>query len=272
MPSGQILISVIIPVYNGGQYLPDCIDSVLAARGNWESLVEVICVDDGSTDDSAQLATLRGVRVIRQNHEGVSAARNRGLLEASGAYVWFVDGDDVVAKDALAEILQAVDTEKPPDIVLLGFKKFSRRIDFSGGGLDGIARFFNLMDFNERREAYSAYADNMLAWSIVCRRSCACNVPFRLFSNGEDSLWAFQVFLSARSMVCLNRVFYGYRQRIDGASRQYTLRRWGDFCCVTFLILKAGLEVRALHRSMCKLAAKHVWYMFNLLVNCICKR
>lgn len=93
-------ISVVIPCYNLGRYLPATLKSVLAQT---HPVFEVIVVDDGSSDDSAAIAESFGapVRVIRQKNARVSAARNRGMDAATGDYVALLDGDDVWAPEKI---------------------------------------------------------------------------------------------------------------------------------------------------------------------------
>lgn len=103
------LISVIIPVHNAGAYLHECLDSVL---GQTHSALQVIAVDDGSTDNSAAIlasyASLdRRVEVIHlQAHSGVSEARNAGIRRVTGDWLAFVDADDAIAPHALESLLK----------------------------------------------------------------------------------------------------------------------------------------------------------------------
>lgn len=87
-----MLLSVIVPVYNAGKYLKPCIDSLLALPLE----KEIIVVDDGSTDGAVERLSVIDYRlsIIRQTNQGVSAARNAGLKQAKGDWVWFVDADD----------------------------------------------------------------------------------------------------------------------------------------------------------------------------------
>ena len=87
-------VTVVIPVYNGGRYLRESIDSVLAQTFHD---YEIVCVDDGSTDDSPVLLQEYGarLRVVRQENSGQSAARNVGVKLARGEYIALLDQDDV---------------------------------------------------------------------------------------------------------------------------------------------------------------------------------
>ncbi len=94
------VVSCIVPVYNGERYVTEAVDSIL--RQSWDAL-DVIVVDDGSTDDTVQaLAPFEArVRVIRQDNAGPGAARNHGLEESRGEFVAFLDADDIWVDDKL---------------------------------------------------------------------------------------------------------------------------------------------------------------------------
>src|SRR5262249_59293001 len=105
-------ISVVIPCYNGARFLRETLASVLA-----QTLppLEVLVIDDGSTDDSGAVAESFGppVRVIRQPNQGESVARNRGIEEAKGEWVGFLDADDLWNPDKLERQWQVGD----PDVL-----------------------------------------------------------------------------------------------------------------------------------------------------------
>jgi len=93
LESTEFLVSVIIPVYNGEAFLADAISSIL--RQNYEPL-EIIVVDDGSTDGSAAIAkNYKDICYIYQHNQGVASARNRGLSTAKGTFIAFLDADDI---------------------------------------------------------------------------------------------------------------------------------------------------------------------------------
>jgi glycosyltransferase involved in cell wall biosynthesis len=92
-----VKVSIVIPCHNHARFLPDAIGSALAQ--SYED-VEIIVVDDGSTDDSAAVASGFGVRVVRQSNQGLSAARNAGLAASCGEVVIFLDADDRLRPEA----------------------------------------------------------------------------------------------------------------------------------------------------------------------------
>ena len=128
-----MLLSIIIPTYNSSRFLPACLDSILD-MGMPPGDFEIIVVNDGSTDDSLHVAQAYGekypqLKVLSQNNQGPSSARNTGLAAARGSYVWFVDADDEIGVDAaravaairerdeidiLGIILQEIDEHKRP--------------------------------------------------------------------------------------------------------------------------------------------------------------
>lgn len=108
------LISVIVPVYNRAHYLPDCVNSLLAQT---YSNLEIILIDDGSTDESPALCreyAAKDSRVVflQGTHGGVSAARNLGLDAATGDYVYFLDSDDAIHPTLLNSLLSAMESHE----------------------------------------------------------------------------------------------------------------------------------------------------------------
>lgn len=113
------ILSVIIPVWNGARYLAEAIASVLAQEA---PPLEVLVVDDGSTDDSAAVAERFGgpVRCLRRPHAGLAAARNAGLDAARGAFLLHLDADDLLPPGSIA-VRMAVLTARPDVGLVVGF-------------------------------------------------------------------------------------------------------------------------------------------------------
>ncbi len=106
--SSHIKVSVIVAVYNMQQYLAECIDSILSQM---LKELEVLCIDDGSSDQSLSLLQDyakkdQRVRVYHQENAGLSAVRNRGLSLAAGEYIYFIDSDDMLAPEGLEQLYQ----------------------------------------------------------------------------------------------------------------------------------------------------------------------
>ena len=104
-------ISVIIPVYNGEKYLKECLDSILSQT---MSDIEVICINDGSTDDSLKILSEyqnkdRRIKIINQSNQGQAVARNRAFATAEGRYIGYVDCDDWIPKDFYEKLYNAAE-------------------------------------------------------------------------------------------------------------------------------------------------------------------
>ena len=119
MKDSRISLSVIIPVYNTARWIGECLDSILAQKA---FDLEVICVDDGSTDESPEILRAYAekdsrVKIITQENRGISATRNRGIEEAQGEYLCFVDSDDTINPEALDSAYHAVEEYENLQIV-----------------------------------------------------------------------------------------------------------------------------------------------------------
>lgn len=119
------LVSLIVPVYNVEKYLPSCIESIMAQ--SYENL-EIILVDDGSTDSSGDICDKYSkidnrIKVIHKENQGVSAARNRGLQNSNGHYIGFIDSDDYIEKDMIKTLVGNI-KKYNSNISICGYKIF----------------------------------------------------------------------------------------------------------------------------------------------------
>jgi glycosyltransferase involved in cell wall biosynthesis len=118
----MMLLSVVLPVFNGASYLAAAIDSVLAQSRPAD---EIIAVDDGSTDDSrAILARYPGVRVVDQPNAGCAAARNAGAARASGDAIAFVDQDDIQCVERFARQIDTLEADPRLGFVVCAQQNF----------------------------------------------------------------------------------------------------------------------------------------------------
>ncbi|MBR4742349.1 MAG: glycosyltransferase family 2 protein, partial [Desulfovibrio sp.] len=106
-------VSIIIPCYNYSKFLPQTFHSIKLQQESLRDL-EIILIDDGSTDETKSLVTQYYPEVVYcyQDHEGVSAARNKGIDRAKGDYILFLDADDILAPGSLASQVKFLDENK----------------------------------------------------------------------------------------------------------------------------------------------------------------
>lgn len=120
----MIKLSIIIPAYNVASWIEATVNSICCSEGIDLATVEVVMVNDGSKDDTAQVVEAyleahpeMNIRLVHQENKGVSAARNRGLREANGEYVWFVDGDDMLTPFAIRSVFDIMNQHPGVDVI-----------------------------------------------------------------------------------------------------------------------------------------------------------
>lgn len=239
-------ISVIIPVFNTEQYLDRCLDSVLGQ--DLEDL-EVICVDDVSTDGSAALIQRRArkdgrLRYIRQEvNAGPGQARNRGIDAATGRYVYFLDSDDWIEPDLLSRMLRMADETGRDVIINSSFVKEYDGIDKKEYG----TRFGFL---EEAPRAYDTATVLLLfppvLWARLYRRSYLADNNIRfpdLRGGGEDNYFTTLAELPLPDLFVFRGPYYHYFQR-DGSLAH--LREAGYDFIKSFQALYAELRARSL--------------------------
>jgi glycosyltransferase involved in cell wall biosynthesis len=123
--SPKHLISIIVPVYNVALYLRTCVDSIVRQLAD---CVEVLLVDDGSTDESSEICDayaerFENIKVIHKENGGLSDARNAGIRASSGKWLLFIDGDDCIEEHSLSVILDIAKEDRHEDLVFLQISK-----------------------------------------------------------------------------------------------------------------------------------------------------
>ena len=101
-------LSVIIPCYNAGPYLAQAVSSIRNQQTGFPLATEIIVIDDGSTDGCVEQLQGSDLKILHQDHQGASAARNYGMQEAKGGYLLFLDADDVLTPDAVESLYQGL--------------------------------------------------------------------------------------------------------------------------------------------------------------------
>lgn len=224
-------LSVIVPVYNGEEFLEVCIDSLVRAM---VSDCEIILVDDGSTDQSGQICDkyadeFENIKVIHQQNSGVIFARKAGVSNADGEYITFVDCDDWVDADMYKDML-AKAREHMADVVICDmireFGRISKYIynNVDEGLYDGEnlkSRFYPTMlfDFDICSPGICPSLCNKLI-----RRELLKKVIFDVDDSivfGEDALCSYSVMLDADRIYVLKKNSYHYRQNFASVTNVY---------------------------------------------------
>ena len=226
------LVSIIVPVWNTKRYLGDCIDSLCSQT--YQDL-EIILVDDGSTDGSSELcdtaaASDRRVHVIHQECKGVSDARNAGLDASTGEFVAFVDSDDELRPEAVAKAVRCA-TACSADMVVFGYDVIEEHADGSATEQESkTVRQHDVIDTRRRHE--QTVADRICAldndellyqcWGKLYRRSSIGDLRFAdSVAFGEDMLFVLELLATGIQMALLQQCLYVYRQHIGSLVRGF---------------------------------------------------
>lgn len=220
-------LSIVIPVYNVKQYLPSCVQSVLAQT--YQDL-QVILVNDGSTDSSGVLCNQLAqqdtrVQVVHKENGGLSDARNAGLCVAAGEYVAFLDSDDVYLLNDGLEQLMALAHAEQPDVLLFQavdvyphYQSVRKAYDKAWiAAHSGMAVFHQLV----RTQSF-----NMSACFQLIRRELLeqHQIYFEKGLLSEDVDWSLRLWRYVSKVRAINLPLYGYQHREGSISTTYTIR------------------------------------------------
>lgn len=206
-------ISVIVPVYNVAQYLPQCLDSILSQD---HRALQVILIDDGSTDDSgavcdAYAAKDPRVTVLHQKNAGAAAAKNAGLRIATGTYLSFVDSDDYLEPNVYGYMLQVL-RDSGADAAQFAFRE-----EYCGHGEDQLHHRGGVMMDNETYlKCFPKDWSCPLLWNKLYRKALYDGVFFVEGHKIDDEYFTYQGFLKPCRVVWDDRVVYHYRKRASG--------------------------------------------------------
>ncbi len=231
----QLLISVIIPVFNVEKYLDTCVESIITqSYGN----IEIILVNDGSTDGSDKkcddwAGKDSRIKAIHKKNEGLNYARRDGFKKSTGEYVTFLDSDDLLHKKSIEIYIQAL-SENEADAVVAGF------FDFSDNTSDVNQLISSLGDMGETRllsskKAIMGYAllgnptfpdaNYMTACGKLYSRKLIEGIDWSKsnFRSYEDNFWTPQVLMRADNVALIANKLYFYRRDMSRVANESTL-------------------------------------------------
>lgn len=228
-------ISVIVPIYNAEQYLETCLKSIIA-----QSFInlEIILVDDGSTDQSLKICTTYADRdsritVVHTSNHGVSSARNTGISWASGTYVSFVDADDSLEADMYSKLLTVIE-DISCDMVSCGFAVFPRHNQKRGGDIQ-LKVFQNNTDI--LNDFLTRQTGGMGVWNKLFKRSLIGDIRFDTsLKHNEDKLFLFEIYKQCHSYSHITYEGYRYYNREGSASNSLLSYSFFDVALVAEII------------------------------------
>lgn len=261
------LISIIVPVYNAAHYLERCIGSLVEQT---YSILEILLIDDGSTDCSFEICEQYAksdsrIKVFHQNNSGVSSARNLGLKNVHGDYVFFVDADDWIHKETIAFLY---------DII----KKTDSDVAF--GGCLHVSGNAKPVDQSLKNDAIILSQKEILTLFFKRDYSSCCNRLYRKsllenlnflenFTHGEDILFLYFVLNRCKHVVVSKNPLYYYFFNKESVSHSlfskksmdefYSSRKLVEYVEADFPDLKDVAEIRVIEAlsKLLSLTPKH---------------
>lgn len=206
------LLSIIIPVYNVRDYIEQCVLSVL--QQDYRE-IEVIIVDDGSTDGSSIICDELSsrddrIKIFHQENMGMSGARNTGLKNVHGDYIGFIDSDDWIEDKMFSMMVNEMRFEDA-DIVMCRNQHIS-----SEGVIYGIEGYSERVIFNNVQATEEILRDiniHSYVWNKIYKRELLCEFEFPLGRIYEDTASLFKLFFKARKVISIPYIGYNYRVR-----------------------------------------------------------
>ncbi|MBQ7173519.1 MAG: glycosyltransferase [Clostridia bacterium] len=197
----MVLLSIIIPVFNKEHYLSDCLDNIFEKQNVQLDSFEIVCIDDGSTDSSynilQQYSKYNNLKIIRQENRGASVARNVGIRNSTGQYIWFVDADDYIFPNVLADLMSALKT---------GFDLYT-----IGVATDCTQQYNGFCNISDSADAIpSPYT-----FGNIVKRERIGNADIQFdeeITYGEDTLFWLQVGVFCQSIRRIDSYLYYYRK------------------------------------------------------------
>lgn len=258
----MVAFSVIIPVYNDEIYIKECLDSL--KKQTFKNF-EIICINDGSTDETQRVLETYALKfpkykIINQENKGLSIARNNGLKEAVGEYIYFVDSDDVLKENTL-EVAWNKCKEFNLDALFFSFENFSdsetmktryshmmdslkRKCYYAKQPCSGQKM---LIEFNKNNEYY------VTVWAQITRKEFLKNNGIQFYPEilFEDNLYTMQVLLKSEKVMCINDILYRKRIRENSiVTRKENAENIKGFLITIIEMLKMQKEIRYEYQSV----------------------
>lgn len=202
------LISIIIPIYNCERYLARCLDSVFSQ--NYDNY-EVICIDDGSTDNSCLIANNYKVKLYQQDNKGQGFARNKGIDKSKGEWICFVDADDTLNNNYLSTMASNIDENI--DMIVC---RINRIYDDGHKSIDKVKKYGVLNSKEALTNVNIGPTNKLIRKKIIYN----CRFPEKKL-RFEDLLFTPEIFINSNKIKVITEVLYNYYIREDSVMRRF---------------------------------------------------
>lgn len=208
------LVSILVPVYNVEEYLGKCLDSII---GQTLHNIEIICVNDGSTDNSLEILERyrkkdNRIRIINKANGGLPSARNAGLDVAKGKYVGFVDSDDYIEKNMFQKLYEVAKRDKS-EIVVCGAHIFPKNPRANSWLYSSLSPWYQHYDNFEPRILFECVCTTPFLWRMLIKRNLIEKHNLRLNERiliGEDKLFQTKIYPKAKGITIIPDKLYHY--------------------------------------------------------------
>ena len=228
-----MLLSIIIPAYNAGQFIEEAVVSILKQPF---LDYEIIIVNDGSKDNTLEIINnlknrYKNIKVLDQKNSGASVARNNGLKSAAGEYIYFIDADDTLVENCLKDITDVLINKKPD--VLIGLYKMYN-LDTNEVIIERDSLISNEMingkDIEEVISVLNKYRLSSCPWRYFIKRQLILDNNLFFIENSfvEDAIWVPMLLTSANSFWLNDKVFYNYKIHNNSVSTTKSFKFYED--------------------------------------------
>lgn len=213
-------ISIIVPIYNAAKYLPKCIESLI--NQTYENL-EIILVDDGSTDESGKIADDYSkkdnrIKVIHKEHGGNTEGRNIALKAATGKFIGFVDNDDFIEAD-MYELLLSTLYNYDADIVQCAYYRINEDNEILPKYYSGKTKQFNNISAFEELIKRKGFKNPV--WNKIYKKDLTEGISFPVGRLNKDIIFNYKTFARAKKLVSIDIPKYYYLKRKDSIYGTY---------------------------------------------------
>ena len=258
------LVSIVIPVYNVSCYLAQCLESVI---GQTYRNIEIIVIDDGSTDNSGSICDRYAesdarIHVIHTSNRGLSAARNTGLDNTNGTYTFFIDSDDWIERNAIEYLLKTAIATKADAVKTEISIEYAGKTVHPKGVVDHVSTYHG-------QDIMTAFADGIfgnVVWNKLYSSECLTSVRFPVGKNFEDVGFTCEIMrklaMNDGTVTAVPEELCHFRKRKSSISNNWTWPNLSDSWEAHYSKYRALPEIQEKLLGECYISIGHMWMSY----------